>query len=245
MNILFSNYLSRSPIDTAMRNFGKKFSENQKVLDIGCGKKPYRTLFKCEYVGLDSEKSVNPDIVANAWKIPLPSESFDGIILNQSLEHIAETQASVKEIWRLLKPGGAVIVTVPHTMRTHSSPISASEAPVKNFNSEEHTTWRVDYFRFTKFGLIYAFKDFKTLSVKETNGYIGTLLQLVNYFLASIGPNWLFTPIYLVNNIIGLTTDELFKFMATLPIPIFKKLYDYVYTSITINYIGIFEKTSN
>lgn len=242
MNIFSSNYISRRPIDRAMHNFAKRFSAGQRVLDIGCGKKPYRSLFTCEYIGVDMESSIRPDIVANAWGIPLPDESFDGIILNQSLEHIAETEATIREIRRLLKPGGLAIITVPHAMRTHSSPIPASHAPVQNFNTKDHPTWRVDYYRFTKFGLMYAFRDFETLSMKETSGYIGTLLQLINYFFASIGPNWLFAPIYAVNNVLGLAADKTFEALSKLPVPVFQKFYDYAYSSLTINYVGTFKK---
>jgi len=242
MNIFSSNYISRQPIDKAMRNFGKQFSADQKVLDIGCGTKPYKNCFKCEYIGVDTLPALKPDITADAWDIPLPNQQFDGIVLNQSLEHIAMTDATIKEIYRLLRPGGLVIITVPHSMKTHASASPSSSAPVHNFDTQDHPIWRVDYYRFTKFGLIYAFRDFQTVSIKETSGYIGTLFQLINYFFASLGPNWLFAPMYFVNNLLGLSFDSLCDWIATFPIPLAKKFHQYTYMSLPINYVCIFKK---
>lgn len=244
MNIFSSNFLSRQPIDHAMRDFGQRFSPNQRVLDIGCGKKPYRQFFACEYVGVDSAASVKPDIVADAWNIPLKDESFDGIVLNQSLEHIAQTEKTVREIMRLLKPGGFAVVTVPHAMRTHSSPLPANQAPVHNFNPGDHRSWRVDYYRFTKFGLMYVFRDFETISITETSGYGGTLFQLSNYFLASLGPPWIFFPFYATNNLLGLTLDKIFSLLAATKIPLCVKFHEYVYLSLPVNYVCIFKKPS-
>lgn len=245
MNIFSSNYISRKPIDDAMKSFGEKFTPDQKILDIGCGTKPYKKWFRCKYTGVDTLAAVKPDIVADAWKIPLPDQQFDGIILNQSLEHIANTDATIQEIYRLLKPGGVVIVTVPHAMKTHASAAPSSTAPVQNFNPQDHPIWRVDYFRFTKFGLIYAFRDFQTISIKETSGYIGTLFQLINYFFASFGPNWLLSPIYLINNLLGLTCDKAFTELSKLPLPLAKKFYQYTYATLPINYICVFKKTAS
>lgn len=242
MTIFSSNYISRKPIDRAMKRFARRFLKEQRVLDIGCGKKPYRPLFACDYVGLDADASVNPDIVADAWNIPLPDSSFDGIILNQSLEHIAETTATINEVKRLLKTNGLVIVTVPHAMRNHSSPLNSEKAPVHNFNTHDHRTWRVDYFRFTKFGLMYIFRDFQTESIRETSGYFGTLSQLVNYFFASIGPEWLFFPLYAINNVLGLSADAFFYALSKLPISVFQKLHEHVYQSLPVNYVCIFVK---
>src|SRR3989339_629096 len=122
-NLFSCNYLARKPIELAMKEFAGNFDKNQKVLDVGCGKKPYAKFFSCEYIGLDPYKEVAPEIVANAWEIPLPDNSVDGIVLNQSLEHIAQTEKTISEIKRVLKLNGIGIVTVPQTMKNHSMPI--------------------------------------------------------------------------------------------------------------------------
>ena len=183
-NIFSSNYLSRKPIEKAMKKFAKNFDKNQKVLDIGCGKKPYQKYFNCEYIGLDPVEEVKPDIVANAWDIPCQDNEFDGVILNQALEHIAETKKTISEIKRILKPGGLCIITVPQTMKNHSIPLSPEKSGLDNFDKTKVRHWNVDYYRFTKFGLIYLFRDFQVIEIRETNGYCETMFQLANYFFS-------------------------------------------------------------
>ncbi|MEX1112067.1 MAG: class I SAM-dependent methyltransferase [Candidatus Andersenbacteria bacterium] len=240
VSIFTPGFLSGRHIDKAMEQFAKNFQSGQKVLDIGCGRMPYKHFFNCSYVGVDPVASVNPDVVAPAWDIPLPNASVDGIILNQSLEHIAETENTVQEIKRILKPGGLLILTVPHTVRDHSDVIPAAKAPVHTFNVNDHPYWRVDYYRFTKFGLIYLFRGFETVSITPTTGYIGSLFQLSSLFFASLGLKWVFSPIYVINNILALGFDSFFASLQRLPIPSLKKFYHYTYLSLPMNHIAIF-----
>lgn len=234
-----NNYLPSKPIETAMRNFSRHFKPEQKVLDIGCGFKPYAHFFNCGYVGLDPLPETHPDVVGQAWDLPFPDHSFDGVVLNQALEHIAETNATIQEIKRVLKPGGLAIITVPQTMKNHSLARPASAAPVKNFDPQEHPYWHVDYWRFTKFGLFYLFRDFTIVSLQETNGYFGSLVQLINYFLCSTPLDRFLKPIYLLNNLVGIFLDQVFFSIGRLPHSLFQNFHHYLYTSLTINLILI------
>lgn len=242
MTSLFSsNYLSRRPVEIAMKEFARNFDSKEKVLDIGCGRKPYAQYFNCHYIGLDPHAGVNPDIIANAWKIPALDNSFDGVILNQSLEHISETEKTILEIKRVLKPGGKCIVTVPQTMKNHSIPLPSREIKLNNFDKNKIRYWNVDYYRFTKFGLIYLFRDFKVLKIEETSGYFGTIFQLINYFFTSLKPlDKIFIPLFLVSNISGIILDNLFYKLSKIKGG--RKFYDLIYTSLPLNYIMIAEK---
>lgn len=244
LTLFSSNFLSRFPIDSVMKEFARKFSREQKVLDIGCGNKPYEKYFSCQYIGLDPYSDTKADIVSEAWNIPSEDNSYDGVILNQSLEHIEKTNETVSEIKRVLKPGGIGIITVPHTMKNHSLPISSENINLNNFDKSKIRYWNVDYYRFTKFGLISLFKDFQVLSIKETSGYFGTLGQLENYFFASIKPiAILFTPIYFFNNIAGLLLDSFFELFAKMNWRIYNRFYETIYLSLPLNYILIIKKT--
>lgn len=243
ITIFSNNYLPSKPIERAMKKFGAGFNTSQKVLDIGCGKKPYQKYFICQYIGIDPSPEIHPDVVGNAWELPFADAVFDGIILNQSLEHISHIKKTIQEIFRVLRPGGYVIVSVPQTMRNHSIPLPASQAPVRNFNHIHHPYWHVDYYRFTKYGLIYIFQDFDVVSLQETTGYFGTLFQLINYFFASLDRSSLFMPIYFFNNILGICSDSVCRHIGTLPHPLAQKFYYHIYTSLTINYIAVFKKT--
>ncbi len=241
-NIFSNNYLSRGPIEIAMKKFARNFHSDQKVLDIGCGKKPYVKYFSCKYTGLDPYREVKPDIIANAWEIPVSENSFDGIIFNQSLEHIEKTAETILEIKRVLKPGGSCIITVPQTMKIHSLPLSSQNSEYNNFDKANIPYWNNDFYRFTKFGLIYLFRDFQILELKEISGYFGTLFQMMNYFFASLNIRYIFTPIYFVNNILGLFFDFIFFILSKINIRVFKRFYETIYLSLTLNYIMIVKK---
>lgn len=228
-----------------MKKFAKNFDSNGRILDIGCGHKPYAKFFSCKYVGLDPFEEVNPDIIANAWEIPVLDNYFDGVILNQSLEHIEKTKETISEIRRVLKPGGVGIITAPQTMKVHSLPIPVEKiksAMHSNLNKSEIQYWHNDYYRFTKFGLILLFKDFEIISIRETNGYFGTILQLVNYFFSSFGVKFIFSPIFLINNILGYIMDGFFNLATSPNVTQLKKFQNLIYSTLTLNYILIIKK---
>lgn len=243
INLFSNNYLARNPIEKEMKNFSKNFTPNQKVIDIGCGNKPYAKYFNCKYIGVDPFPNTSPDIVADAWNIPISNESFDGVILNQSLEHIKKTKETIEEIYRILKPGGLGIVTVPQAMKNHSIPIPSKQIKLNNFNKNEILYFNNDYFRFTKFGLIYLFKKFKIIKIQESSGYFGTIAQLLNYFFCALKPiDKLFIPFYFVLNIIGYSVDIFFRMFSKINCPFYRKFYTLNYLSLPLNYILIIKK---
>jgi SAM-dependent methyltransferase len=93
---------------------------NGKVLDVGCGIGDMlrfrrgttgvdinpRTVDLCMRNGLDA-KLMQPD------QLPFPQGSFDGLVLDNVLEHIIVPDVLLAEIRRVLKPGGVVVVGVP------------------------------------------------------------------------------------------------------------------------------------
>lgn len=110
---------------------------SKRLLDIGCGNKPYEAMFEgkiTEYTGCDVvQSSLNKvDVLCEATAIPLPDESFDTVFSTQTIEHVADHQQLLNEAFRLLKPGGHLIVSGPMYWPLHEEP---------------H-----DFFRFTKYG---------------------------------------------------------------------------------------------
>jgi len=104
------------------------------VADIGCGRRPYAKAFSDKrYVCLDISELVRPDIVASATNLPFKNNAFDMIILTEVLEHLPEPEEALKEIRRVLRAGGFLVVTVPQYMYLHEIP---------------H-----DYYRFTYYGI--------------------------------------------------------------------------------------------
>ena len=88
-------------------------------LNLGCGQ------FKKEgYINLDVSELSKPDIIHDLDDIPYPFEenSFCSIEADHVLEHLKDPFRVMKELYRLLKPGGKVYIKVPHFSRAMSHP---------------------------------------------------------------------------------------------------------------------------
>ncbi len=157
----------------------KKYHFKGKVLDIGCGEKPYANLFsKSEYVGIDFEKfSKNNDLscgqpdfffpedYSEYLCLPFEDDAFDHVVAFQVLEHHRDPRVFMSEICRVSKPGGLVLLTVPFMGGIHEEP---------------H-----DYQRFTKYGLTELFRGngFEVLEIKEQGSIFSTISMLLNEHL--------------------------------------------------------------
>ncbi len=53
-------------------------------------------------------------LLSCAETLPLADQSFDGVLLLDVLEHVSDQQAVLREIQRVLKPGGTLVLSVPH-----------------------------------------------------------------------------------------------------------------------------------
>jgi SAM-dependent methyltransferase len=108
----------------------KGVERNISVLDYGCGQGQIvarlRELeveaFGCDvfYKGGDASPSVPSGMLGNVIRhvdrgtIPFPSESFDVVINNQVMEHVEDLDPVLREIHRVLRPGGKVLSLFPH-----------------------------------------------------------------------------------------------------------------------------------
>ena len=87
-----------------------------KVLDIGGRIQPYRVLLgdRCaKYVAIDLKASPLVDIVGRAEQLPLPNTQFDLIFCTQVLQYIPNPRVVIGEIYRVLRPGGFLLLSVP------------------------------------------------------------------------------------------------------------------------------------
>lgn len=106
-------------------------ADDKVILDCACGRGFYLNMFRyvsgCKLVGLEldpeiiqmAQRNVGhlPDITltrGNIYALPFPDNSFDGVILSEILEHVDDDVAGLREVLRVLKPGGVAAITVPN-----------------------------------------------------------------------------------------------------------------------------------
>ena len=101
--------------------------EGTRVLDIGCGIGTY-----VDKMGPQSAAAFGIDIdearireahqvssrvcVSTSERLPFPEAFFDRVILNEVLEHVDDDELTVQEAYRVLKPGGRLVIFAPNRL---------------------------------------------------------------------------------------------------------------------------------
>jgi SAM-dependent methyltransferase len=101
-----------------------KIQPGQRVLDFGCGDRPYAPLLaqrQAVYVACDIEGDVDVKIEPGR-PLDLPDASLDGIVSFQVLEHVWDLDLYIGECRRLLKPGGWLLLSTHGTWLYHPHP---------------------------------------------------------------------------------------------------------------------------
>lgn len=97
-----------------------------KALDYGCGTGPYRDLLPAgvAYSGADLPGNPAADLrIAPDGAVPAPDGSFDVVLSTQVLEHVAEPDAYLREAFRLLRPGGTLLLSTHGLWVYHRDPV--------------------------------------------------------------------------------------------------------------------------
>ncbi len=136
--------INNAEINNAESNNTKS---NNSVLDIGCGHKLIKNYIdnNIKYYGLDYYKTAKdwydsvPDIYGDAQALPIASASMVNVLLLDVLEHIPAPDRCIKEIDRILIPGGKLVLQVPFLYPLHDIPL--------------------DFHRWTKYGFESLFRD--------------------------------------------------------------------------------------
>jgi len=155
-----ATYFIKNDIKEAAAEYGRG-----KLLDIGCGNKPYVIFFKNtveNYIGCDIVQSSENlvDFICPANELCFENNSFNTVFSTQVLEHVADSKGMIKESFRVLDNGGYAIFTIPFSWELHEEP---------------H-----DYFRFSKYGIKALFEEqgFKIVHIKSNGGKWAAIFQL-------------------------------------------------------------------
>jgi SAM-dependent methyltransferase len=121
--------IGMSEIEMQVKSFASQLAVDINVLDVGSGKQPYKKYFSNQrYLGIDVEESgrsdseKQPDLYFNGTNIPLGDGTVDAIICTEVLEHALDHEALIAEMYRVLKPGGKICITVPFIWGLHELP---------------------------------------------------------------------------------------------------------------------------
>ena len=143
--------------------------EPVRVLDVGCGVKPYYPFFAAvasDYVGVDVVENPAADLLGSVEALPVADASFDLVLCTQVLEHCDDPAQAVRELHRVVAPGGRVLASTHGVQVYHPSP--------------------VDYWRWTHAGLRRLFEDnaaWSTLRVEPGAGTASGLAMLLGTFV--------------------------------------------------------------
>jgi SAM-dependent methyltransferase len=109
-----------------------------RLIDLGCGDMPLRSFVEPRVAGYDSldlfPRSPAVTFVGDIQAMTMIADAaYDTALCVEVLEHVPNPFRAVSEIYRILRPGGRLVVSVPHLSRLHDEP---------------H-----DYYRYTRHGL--------------------------------------------------------------------------------------------
>lgn len=148
------------------------FCQDGKLLDVGCGSKPYEELFKVEeYIGIDIKASGHNHATSKVDKfydgknIPFADKYFDNVFSSEFLEHVFNINELLREINRVLKHGGRLCFTCPFVWDEHEKPY--------------------DYARYTSFAVekLLSENGFILVKLKKSTGYIETVMQMLSAYI--------------------------------------------------------------
>lgn len=146
-----------------------------KLVDIGCGRMPYRKELEpliVSYTGVDHPEvsklyssELKPEVLADARKLPFSKNSFDTALLLHVLEHVDDPQMVIEEAGRILKPNGVLIISAPFLYPLHDMPY--------------------DWGRYTETALRSFIDDagLRVVKIKKQGNFLVFWLQMLNTFL--------------------------------------------------------------
>jgi SAM-dependent methyltransferase len=126
---IYANHNSFRSVQKPLQKVLSLLDDGTIGINVGAGGRRLHKNLK----NLDLFEGPNTDIVSTAEKIPCGDNSFQVVISQETLEHVQDFKAAIKEMYRITKVGGVLYCQVPFVIGYHPGP--------------------TDFWRFTKEGL--------------------------------------------------------------------------------------------
>ncbi|MCD4654464.1 class I SAM-dependent methyltransferase [bacterium] len=169
--------LENSSIRYHVMQAASEAQSNELVLDAGAGQCRYRSCFDhTKYIGVDFGRGEGEwdysvlDTLAHLEQLPFADATFDRIIFTQVLEHVAEPEIILQELYRVLKFDGRMLLTAPLGFGEHQEPY--------------------DYFRYTRYGLRHLLEKvgFTVDRLEPRGGYFRYMAVMMMWFYIYLFP---------------------------------------------------------
>jgi len=138
------------------------------LLDAGSGNQPFADWYDAQVervVALDAAPLEGVSVLGFADQLPFRAGSFDTVLCTEVLEHVTNAERACAELFRVLRPGGHLLVTVPYLYPTHEAPY--------------------DFRRFTHYGLR-SLLERHGLEVVSLDAKGGPALLLAHYVVLAV-----------------------------------------------------------
>lgn len=99
----------------------KALTPSQIFLDLGCGIRPFANIFE-NGIYLDAVHFPRTDIVSTTATLPFRDSSIDLVVSHAVFEHLRDPHKMAREIFRILKPGGAAYIDTAFMQPLHGDP---------------------------------------------------------------------------------------------------------------------------
>jgi SAM-dependent methyltransferase len=96
------------------------------MLNAGCGSRDITAYLLDNAVTKVTKYDIasqDPEVIVGPLEaMPFANETFDSVLCNAVLEHVSDAEGSTRELARVVRPGGHVVVAVPFLQPFHACP---------------------------------------------------------------------------------------------------------------------------
>ena len=144
------------------------------VLDLGAGLRPFAGLLPGKTIALDYRPRPDVDVLGDAHRLPFSDATVDAIVCTEVFEHLLDPPAAARELMRVLKPGGKLVLTTRFCFPLHERP--------------------ADHWRFTPYTLARLFAPLNPIVLPQHSAYHTLLVLIVRLVMEPTRLNRVLSP---------------------------------------------------